>query len=277
LVGRVTKALQQSGLYKNTVIVFSSDNGGDPNFGGSNLPLRGKKETLWDGGLRVPSFVHSPLLFGGANGAAASALGGQQQRRGAVSNQLFHMTDWLPTLLRASGLRKAVIDKLKGRMDGVDQWEALREVATNGKLISPPPRTAVVLNMNKNPYGRLEAAYRDGPYKLMINMMRAPNDWLAPLPPNRPDLAANAQLFNVVNDPSERVNLAGNLTEITGQLAQKVTIFLIANIENKKFVSNANLFQNYPRFLNPSCAGFVSQNRAESVSRKRRRKYEENT
>jgi arylsulfatase I/J len=110
VVGRVVAALKQTGLYDNTVIAFTSDNGGDPNYGGNNLPLRGQKETLWEGGLRVPAFVHSPLL------AAA--------RAGTVSRQLFHITDWMPTLLRAAGMSSAEIER-QG-WDGIDQWKSFR-------------------------------------------------------------------------------------------------------------------------------------------------------
>ena len=215
LVSRVVKALKQTGLYNNTIIVFSSDNGGDPNFGGNNLPLRGKKETLWEGGMRVPSFVHSPLLSLGADVAEESP-----PKRGVVSNQLFHITDWLPTLLRAAGVSSEKIHRLA--LDGVDQWEALLSAAdvANGPAL-PTPRTAAVLNLNLNSYGRLEAALRDGPYKLIVNTMRPANDWLAPLALGRRDPAA-VQLFHLLQDPGERVNVAANLTQITRSLVKKV-------------------------------------------------------
>ena len=60
-VGKVVKALKRSGLYDNSVIIFSTDNGGVGN-GASNFPLKGAKEELYEGGVRGVGFVHSPHL-----------------------------------------------------------------------------------------------------------------------------------------------------------------------------------------------------------------------
>ena len=200
LIGKVVKTLKKTGLYDNTIILFSSDNGGDPNFGGNNLPLRGVKDTLWEGALRVPAFIHSPLL----------------PKSGVVSNQLIHVTDWLPTLMRAAGAAPNVIQHLG--LDGMDQWDALQKRSADSSLAGP--RTEAVLNMNVNMYDRLEAAYRAGPYKLMVNMMRASAGWLAPVPVGNLDYAYI--LFNVIDDPTEKVNLAANLTDITRKMADRV-------------------------------------------------------
>ena len=62
---------------------------------------------------------------------------------------------------------------------------------------------------------------RDGPYKLIVNTMRPANDWLAPLALGRRDPAA-VQLFHLLQDPGERVNVAANLTQITRSLVKKV-------------------------------------------------------
>nr|CAD7193704.1 unnamed protein product [Timema douglasi] len=140
-VGRVTEALQRRGMLGDSVIVFMSDNGGStigdfPNWG-SNYPLRGLKDTLWEGGVRVPGFIWSPLL--------------QQTPR--VSNQVMHITDWLPTLYTAAG----GIPPLEG-LDGVDQWEALL-------YDLPSPRREVLLNINEK---TRTAAVRYQNYKLII-------------------------------------------------------------------------------------------------------------
>lgn len=62
-VGRVLRALDSLGLAENTIVVFTSDNGGVASgdaYSTANLPLRGGKGYQWEGGLRVPYFIHLP-------------------------------------------------------------------------------------------------------------------------------------------------------------------------------------------------------------------------
>lgn len=49
-VGKVLTALMDTGLYENTLIIFSTDNGGQQEKGASNYPLKGNKDTLFEGG-----------------------------------------------------------------------------------------------------------------------------------------------------------------------------------------------------------------------------------
>ena len=57
----VVEELKAKHMYENSIIIFSSDNGGMETTGGaSNEPLRGQKGQLYEGGLRVPGFIHSP-------------------------------------------------------------------------------------------------------------------------------------------------------------------------------------------------------------------------
>lgn len=91
-VGRVVAALEEANMLQNSIIVFAADNGAPtigtyPNWG-SNYPLRGIKETLWEGGVRGATCIWSPLI----------------KTAPKVSNDLMHVSDWLPTLYAAAGI-----------------------------------------------------------------------------------------------------------------------------------------------------------------------------
>ena len=84
-VGRVLRALERAGVADNTIVVFTSDNGGE-RFS-DNWPFSGMKNELLEGGMRVPTIVRWP-------GRIAA---------GTTSNQVIMSMDWLPTLLAAAG------------------------------------------------------------------------------------------------------------------------------------------------------------------------------
>jgi arylsulfatase A-like enzyme len=84
-VGRVLQALDNHGQAANTIVVFTSDNGGE-RFS-KTWPFSGMKEELLEGGLRVPALVRWP-------GRVAA---------GSLSEQVMISMDWMPTLLAAAG------------------------------------------------------------------------------------------------------------------------------------------------------------------------------
>jgi arylsulfatase A-like enzyme len=53
-IGRVMKTLADTGLADNTLVVFTSDNGGQLDVGANNGPLRDGKQSMYEGGLKVP-------------------------------------------------------------------------------------------------------------------------------------------------------------------------------------------------------------------------------
>lgn len=120
-VRNVTYALRRHGFYKNSVLIYSTDNGAQPFTGGSNWPLRGRKGTYWEGGIRGVGFVHSPLI----------------KRRRRVSTDLLHITDWFPTLVRLGGGDP----HQSAGLDGFDVWPTISE----GK---PSPRTEILHNID---------------------------------------------------------------------------------------------------------------------------------
>ena len=69
-IGNVTQALKKAGIFDNTLMIFSSDNGGPTNGNegsmSNNFPLRGGKNTIWEGGTRVIGAIAGPgVAFSG--------------------------------------------------------------------------------------------------------------------------------------------------------------------------------------------------------------------
>jgi arylsulfatase A-like enzyme len=84
-VGRVLQTLEKTGTARNTIVIFTSDNGGE-RFS-DTWPFSGKKGDLLEGGVRVPALMRWPGRI----------------RAGSVTNQTAMSMDWLPTLLAAAG------------------------------------------------------------------------------------------------------------------------------------------------------------------------------
>jgi arylsulfatase A-like enzyme len=73
--GVILHELKRLGLTEDTLVIFTSDNGGTVNLGGSNGPLRGMKGTAWEGGMRVPCVIYWPgTIAPGVCGGLAAAI-----------------------------------------------------------------------------------------------------------------------------------------------------------------------------------------------------------
>jgi arylsulfatase A-like enzyme len=110
-VGRIVKKLDELHLTENTIVIFTSDNGGAVHFGNppatSNFPLRNGKGSAYEGGLRVPLIVKVPGVT----------------RAGTVSDTPIITMDFFPTLLELVGAEKSAS---RTAVDGVSFAPLLR-------------------------------------------------------------------------------------------------------------------------------------------------------
>jgi arylsulfatase A-like enzyme len=191
----VVEAIKKRGATRNTLFLFSSDNGGPIALAATNGRLRAGKGTLYEGGTRVTAF--------------ATWEGRLQQ--GGVVNQPLHIVDWYPTLLKLAGA--SLNQKLE--VDGLDIWPVLAE----GK---PSPHDAILLNTN--PAG---GAIRMGDWKLVVAGASSAVDE-PPTPSENSRLRGrqtSIELFNLADDPFEKTNLAQQQPDKLAQLRKRLDQF----------------------------------------------------
>lgn len=113
-VGEIKNAMVEAQIWDNTLLILASDNGGCSEEGGSNAPLRGGKHWLFEGGVHVPAFVYS-----------ASSTLIPTSKQGTIYNELFHVTDWMPTIMSAIDAPVSTRPAISNDIDGVDQWSSV--------------------------------------------------------------------------------------------------------------------------------------------------------
>ena len=186
-VGQLVAAVEKAGQRENTLIIFTSDNGGieglknayagkvpDSPLNSENDPLRGQKNTLYEGGTRVCAFAHWP---------------GKLKPRKMTTPM--HAVDWFPTIAALTGCKPPD----KPLWDGVNQWDRL-----TGANPTAPDR-AIYIAMQSG-----ARSLRRGDWKII----------------KKPGMA-KPELYNIATDPYEKENLAakepGRLKELQDRLA----------------------------------------------------------
>jgi arylsulfatase A-like enzyme len=180
-VGQIVQAIDETGRRKNTLFIYSSDNGGvNPGKATDNTPLRAGKGTLYEGGVRVCAFA----TWDGKIDA------------GSIVEEPLHIVDWYPTLLKLTGASL----KQKTSLDGEDAWATIAK----GK---PSPHKEILFNTTPH-----TGAIRVGDWKLVVAGNHSEEDGESPetkvaKKKNR-KAADKEELFNLRDDPSEKNNLA---------------------------------------------------------------------
>ena len=154
-VGQIIDKVDDLGIAENTLIIFSSDNGphleggADPDYFGSNGPLRGYKRDLYEGGIRVPTLAYWP----------------SQITPNSKSDHISAFWDFFPTAIEIAGLdyNSSKIDGISflPELKGKDQkkhpylyWEFLEKGGRQAVRMNQ--WKAVRMNMSKNPDSPIE-------------------------------------------------------------------------------------------------------------------------
>lgn len=208
-IKNVSLIFKKYDLLNNTIIIWTSDNGGPVPIH-NNWPLRGGKNSLWEGGLRVPSFIYSKLL--------------NKNIVGKENNELIHAIDWYPTIIK---LANASLEQ-ELPIDGIDIWEAIND---NKKL----KRKEILLDFD--PVINM-SAIRYCNWKLVLGnpcINKINCGWYPP--PKNQKLQYNflncnstvysnnnksVWLFNIKEDPNECHNLYNVYPKIVNYLTKRI-------------------------------------------------------
>ena len=228
-IGAIIQKMQELGMYQNSVLVVASDNGGSVSDGGNNWPLRGAKKDYYQGGIRVPGFVHSPFL---------SKAG----RSGVTYDHLVHVSDWMPTLVGGA----ARIDLSSYDLDGYNHWPSFFDDSIDG------PRKEVLhnidyLNGDDSSYlaphetiAAITSYVAGGLYKMILNDRgNSGGMWYEVSTNNGVNLEGPREqwgttmenetrfIFDLLNDPTETINLYDHdgFSHVKEQLVNRLCFF----------------------------------------------------
>ncbi len=183
-IGQIIEAVERNGLTKNTIIMFTTDNGPWLNFGnhaGSAGGLREGKTTSWEGGQRVPFIVKWPNKI----------------PEGTINNKLMCAIDILPTLASITGGKLS-----DNKIDGIDVSTLFYDNSTVS------PRETILYYYGKNNLN----AVRKGNWKLVLPHTYSSYD-TEPGNDGRggkriKTLIEGPELYNMMRDPGEQYDVA---------------------------------------------------------------------
>jgi arylsulfatase A-like enzyme len=206
-VGQLLDTLRVLHLDDNTLVVFSSDNGGwrtMRDLGGSNGQLREGKLTTFEGGHRVPALARWP-----AHAAA-----------GAVNTRLTTMMDWFPTFAHLAGARLPEDRIIDGRdLTAVLDGSSRREVTPFFYFALRPPH---------EDQHYLLAGVREGQWKYLKAQRGYYPQFLEPL--MKVGLYSHGELlFDLEKDPGEQHNVIDEHRDVAQHLSQVMQEFIANN------------------------------------------------
>lgn len=188
-IGRIVAALEKKGMRDNTLIFFTTDNGGIKNMkvhapGGkvaveppaSNGQFRDGKASLYEGGVRLPAIMNWPAKF-----------------KPAIVNEVVHHVDLMPTLLGLAG----------GKGDPDHPFDG-KDVTATLEAGAPSPHEDILINVEA-----YRGAVRKGNWKLVKVAL----------------LPGKTELYDLSKDPGETENVAEQFPEVLKDLEARLIAY----------------------------------------------------
>jgi arylsulfatase A-like enzyme len=196
-VGRLRKELRELGISENTLLCFTSDNGPEGNPGkkaryqGSAGIFRGRKRSLYEGGVRVPGIIEYPARF----------------TKHREVDLPCSTSDYFPTLCELMGLE---IKDYERPFDGISLWDIMEGEQTE----------------REHPIGFQigeQKSLTDDRYKLVHNLgterYRSDNGSVP---------VAEYELYDLVNDPAETENIIARQPDVAEQMIRQLKEWIIS-------------------------------------------------
>jgi len=186
-IGLLIQELKQLGIYENTLLIFTSDNGAhkegghDPRFWNSNGDYRGLKRDLYEGGVRTPMLISWPRYIS----------------PGTTTDKLSAFWDWLPTFAELAGVK--LPDSIK--IDGI----SLAPILTGNK------------KEKQDSHRYLFWEFTEGTPKMAVRFRHWKAIWFYEKDGRT---LKQAELYNLDKDPGEKNNLTAIYPEILKELAK---------------------------------------------------------
>jgi arylsulfatase A-like enzyme len=166
-VGRILDRLKTLSLADQTLVIFMTDHGGDEQYGGSNVPFRGGKATLFEGGIRVPCLVRWPGVVAPATECDAVAcaidwfptfcelLGIGTGGFGLDGQSILHLLD--PSARGQRSDERILVWRTSAHAElGRQSWRAVR--AGDWKWVRPPDEDPMLFDLAADPAEQLNVA-----------------------------------------------------------------------------------------------------------------------
>eukprot|EP01083_Nonionella_stella_P307519 1081263_1 len=236
----VTETLKSTGMWNNTLLLWSADNGGASGVNtasGNNWPLRGGKHSDFEGGVRANAFVTGGYL--------------SEKRRGKSVDGYIHICDWYETFAVIVGVDTSNLPPLTN--ESIPKLDSMNIYGLIDGSNLTSPRMEIPLSSN--------GALISEQYKLVLTAQQNLGFYTGPRSPNitRPykdEGCANGCLFDIIEDPTEHVDLSDQYPQIKAKLMHRMNEIVNGSYQTDCYGESVNATEAKQNALNEQIDGY---------------------